>query len=367
MGKDEANSNHQYLFSKKAILQSRSPSLLKKESRKVSPCHSRLETLSQPVVGLGCEKEKALELPWTWLEHQDLDRANLEQAGELCQRLADEIAGIVRPGRTTKAGKKWAGIDLGCKGNGATYRKLEELLKTLHGEADKEQAGLLQRLFEEVELEKSYFLCHLLEVHGHSSLAVEQKKDKFTKGPAKWRSKNSRNKDILESFKERKQFVTHYYPDSEKHPPMKKSKQVLESSSEKEDSGKSPLSSSLVEEKTNKGDLYQTLPDVGWELQNSGPSLEKLSPSRCSEDNMEVMVSFCMLSAFLKGWLLSNKSMSCCEMLCVGSFCVFMKADTLVHLWTPFPIKLKQKQWKQSKEPEHGNNNTCIQFWGKVL
>ncbi|XP_058239185.1 RIMS-binding protein 2 isoform X13 [Hemibagrus wyckioides] len=67
---------------------------------------------------------------------------------------------------------------------------------------------------------------------------------------------------------------------------MKKFKQGLESLSEKEDSGKSHLSSSLVEEKTNKGDLYQTFLNVGWECQNSRPSLEK-SPSRCTEDNME--------------------------------------------------------------------------------
>lgn len=294
MGKDEADSNHQYLFFKK----SRSPSLSKKESKKVSPCHSRLETPSQPVLGPGCEKEKALELPWTWLEHQHLDHDNLKQAGELRQRLADEIDGIIRPGRTTKAGKKWAGIDSGCKGNGATYRKLEELLKTLHGEADKEQAGLLQRLLEEVEVEKSYFLCHLLEVHGHPLLAVEDKKDKVTKGPAKWRSKNSKSQDIPESFKERKQFVTHYYPDSQNRPPMKKSKQGLESSSEKEDSGKSPLGSSPVEEKSNKGDFSETLPDVGWELQSSDPSLEKLSPSRCSEDNMEDTVSSGILPGF---------------------------------------------------------------------
>lgn len=341
MSNDDTNSNHQCLFSKKAFLQSRSPSPLKKESKKVLPCHSRLETPSQPVLGFGREKEKAVELPWTWLEHQDVDHANLEQVGELCQRLADEIAGIIRPGRTAKAGKKWAGIDFGCKGSGAAYRKLEELLKTLHGEADKEQARLLQRLVEEVELEKSYFLCHLLEVHGLPSLTVQQKKDRVTNVPAKCRSKNSRSKDILESFKERMQFVSHYYPDSEKHPPMKKSKQGLESSSEKDDSGKSPLSSSLVDEKTNNGDLYQTLPDVGWELQSSGPSVEKPSSSRCSEDNMEVTVSSRILSAFLKGWLLSNKSVSCCEMLCVGSLCAFMKPNTLVHLWTLFPIKLK--------------------------
>lgn len=298
MGKDEADRNHQYVFSKKDILQSRSSSHSKKESKKVLPCQSRLNTPSQPVLSPGREKEKALEQPWTLLEYQHLDHANLEQAGELRQRLADEIAGIVRLGITTKAGKTWAGFDSGCKGNGATYRKLEELLKTLHGEADREQAGFLQCLWEEVELEKSYFLCHLLEVHGHPSLAVEEKKDNVTKGPAELRSRDSRGKDFPDSLKERKQFLTHYYSDSQKHSPMKKSKQGLDSSCENEASGKSPLSSFLVEEKTNKGDHFQTLPDVGWELQSSGPSLEKLSPSRCSEDNMEDMVSCGILFFF---------------------------------------------------------------------
>lgn len=298
MGKDEAASNHQYLFFKKDSLRSKGSSLSKKESKKVSPCQSRLQTPSQPVLGPGHEKKKALKLPWTWLEQQDLDHAALKQAGELRQRLADEIAGIVRPSATTKAGKKWSGSDSGCKGNGATYHKLEELLKTLQGEADKEHAGLLQRLREEVALEKSYFLCHLLEVHGHPSLAVEKKKDKVAKGTAKWRSKNFRGKDIPESFKDRKQFFTRYYPDSQKHPPMKKIKQEPESSSEKEDSAKSRLTSSLVEEKTSEGDLYQTLPDAGWELQSSGPSLEKFSPSRCSEESMEDRVSSGILPAF---------------------------------------------------------------------
>lgn len=312
MGKDEADSNHQYLFSKKDTLQERSSSLSQKGTRKVSTCKKRLETPAQSALGSGCEKEKVL--PWTWLEHQDLDYTNLKQAGELCQRLADEICGIVEPDTTTKAGKKWARINSGCKGNGATYRKLEELLKTLHVDADKQHAGLLQHLWEEVELEKSYFLCHLLEVHGHTSLAVEEKKGKVTKGPAKCRSKDSKGKDILESFKQRKQFFTHNYPQSPKHPLMKKNKQ--------EDSGKSPLRSSLLEEKTNKGDHYQTLPDDGWELQSSDPFLEKFSPSTYSQENMEDMVSSDILPAFLKAWLLSNKSVSYCAMLCVGSFSV---------------------------------------------
>lgn len=288
------------------------------------PCQSRLETKSQPVLGSGCEKKKALEEPWTWLKQQHLDHANLKQAGELRQRLADEIAGIERPGRTTKAGKKWSGNDSGCKGNGATYRKLEELLKTLHGEADKEQAGLLQCLGDQVELEKSYFLCHLLEVHGHPSLAVEERTDRVTKQSAKWRSKNSRGKDIPESFRKREQFFTHYYPESQKRPPMKKSTQWSEISSEKEEFVETRLSFSLVEEKTNKGNLYQSLPDVSRELQSSGPSLEK-SPSGCLEDNMEDTVSSGILLAFFR-WLLSNKSLSYCELLCVWG--VFVVRET---------------------------------------
>ncbi|GAA6105481.1 peripheral-type benzodiazepine receptor-associated protein 1-like isoform X1 [Tachysurus ichikawai] len=287
MDKDEADCTHQYLFSRKEILQSRSHLLLKKKAKKVSPCQCSLETSSQPIPGFGSEKEKVLELPWTYVENHHFDYADLKQTCELHQRLADEITGIITPDRTTKAGKKLSGINPGCKGNGAIYRKLEGLLKTLHGEADKEQAGLLQCLWEEVELEKSYFLCHLLDVHGHASLMAEKKKDKVTNKPAEWRSENSRSADLSDSFKEEKQLVANYYPDSQKHPPMKKFKQGLESSSEKEDSGKNPPSSSLVDEKTNKGDLYRTFPDVGRELPSSRPSLEKLSFSRCSEDNMK--------------------------------------------------------------------------------
>ncbi|KAF5903149.1 peripheral-type benzodiazepine receptor-associated protein 1 isoform X2, partial [Clarias magur] len=263
------------------ILQSRSHPLSEKQSKKISPYYSNSETRST------CERKKALEQPWTRLNHKHLDYATLKQAGELRQRLADEITGIVRPGKTIQAGKRQPGIDSGCNGNGATYRKLEELLKTLHGAAGKEQARLLQCLWEEVELEKSYFLCHLLEVHGHPSLVVEEEKDNVTKGPVKWRSVNSRSKDMPESFKDRNQNVTHCYADSQKCPPMRKSKHGEESLSENEDVEKNPLSSSLGDEKTSKGGLYQTLPDVSWELQSFGASLEKLSCTRCSEDNME--------------------------------------------------------------------------------
>ncbi|XP_053340899.1 peripheral-type benzodiazepine receptor-associated protein 1 isoform X6 [Clarias gariepinus] len=281
MDRNEADSNHQYLFFKKGILQSRSHPLSEKKSKNVSPYYNRPENRSR------CEREKALELHWTWLNHQHLEYATLRQAGELRQKLADEITGIIRPGKTTQAGNKQPGIDSGCNGNGATYRKLEELLKTLNGEAGKEQARLLQCLWEEVELEKSYFFCHLLEVHGHPSLVVEKKGDNVTKGPAKWRSVNLRSKDMPESFKDRNQNLTHCYADSQKCPPIRKSKHGVESLSENENVEKSPLRSSLGHGKTSKGDVYQTLPDVDWELQSFGASLEKLSSTRCSEDNMD--------------------------------------------------------------------------------
>ncbi|TTG47519.1 Peripheral-type benzodiazepine receptor-associated protein 1 [Bagarius yarrelli] len=278
MGMDGTDSNHQYFFSKKGTLQS-STSVSKTEAKKVSPCH-KLEIPSETVLHPGCKRTKALELPGSWLEHQHLDQTDIEQACELRLSLADEIAGTVTPNRTTKAEKKRSGISAWCKGNGATYRKLEGLLKRLHGEADKEQAELLQRLWEEVELEKSYFLCHLLNVHGHSLLTEAEKKGKVRKGPAMLRTKETRSNDLQESSKERRQLITYNIPDSKQPSPIKKIKE----GSEKEDFNKSLFSSSLLVDKT-ECDLYRTLPDVdhNWD---SSSSLEK-SLFKCTEHNME--------------------------------------------------------------------------------
>uniref|UniRef100_A0A3B4BU36 RIMS-binding protein 2 n=1 Tax=Pygocentrus nattereri TaxID=42514 RepID=A0A3B4BU36_PYGNA len=237
-------------------------------------------------------------------ERRCSDCASLRQAGELRCRLADEIVGIVKPMNCGKAGKNWERNNLGCKGNGAIYRKLEELLKTLHGEAEGEQAVLLQHLQQEVELEKSYFLCHLLEVHGHP--AEKEGEAKGHKGHlvrlSRTRSKScvqfqSSCQNRPESPSKRNPSIARSRSLSQQIQcasplPMKTNKQGLLSSSERKHSEQTYCTSSPVEEKASKGELSGIIPnpsspDVGWDLQSSSPSLEKSSPSRCSEDNME--------------------------------------------------------------------------------
>ncbi|KAJ8266300.1 hypothetical protein GJAV_G00128840 [Gymnothorax javanicus] len=53
----------------------------------------------------------------------------------------------------------------GCLDNVVTYQFLGQVLQQLGREANGEQAGLLQRLTEELELDKSFFVHHLLEAH----------------------------------------------------------------------------------------------------------------------------------------------------------------------------------------------------------
>lgn len=107
-------------------------------------------------------------LRWRSREGKRAENSNLRQTQEVRRQLADEIAGIGKTGVQ--------GLKPGCKGNGAAYRKLEELLKTLLAQADGQQVTLLQRLQQEVDLEKSYFLCHLLEAHSRPS--QEEKEDR---------------------------------------------------------------------------------------------------------------------------------------------------------------------------------------------
>ncbi|XP_022521539.2 peripheral-type benzodiazepine receptor-associated protein 1 isoform X2 [Astyanax mexicanus] len=234
---------------------------------------------------------------------QSLHCVTLNKAGELHRRLADDISGILKPASQGKAGK----IEPWCEGNGTIYRKLEELLKVLHGEAEGEQAVLLQRLRHEVELEKSFFLCHLLEAHGLPAqdkkiLGKKQdgQKGRSSKG-SRLRSKScvqfqSGSPKRSESFSKRKPPVARsrslsQQPQSSSPSPMRTNKQDKQDKQDK-DSGQTTSSSSPVEHKNSKGELPEaspdhSSPDVGWDIESSSPSLEKLSPSRCSEDNME--------------------------------------------------------------------------------
>ncbi|XP_016401773.1 RIMS-binding protein 3A-like [Sinocyclocheilus rhinocerous] len=207
-------------------------------------------------------RERAAEvrrlLSWRSQELKRSENLTLRQTQEVHRQLADEIAGR----------SAFQGLKLGCKGNGAAYRKLQELLKTLHAQADGQQVAVLQLLQQEVELEKSYFLCHLLEAHSGTSRVVKRSRQ---------RSKSCvhlllQGQNHPESCKERKPtlFRSHSLSQtsrSESPQPMKKKK--------KQNCETSPLSSSPTEEE----DLSEPC--------SSDEGLEKCSPSRCSEDNMD--------------------------------------------------------------------------------
>uniref|UniRef100_A0A9J7ZDB6 RIMS-binding protein 2 n=1 Tax=Cyprinus carpio carpio TaxID=630221 RepID=A0A9J7ZDB6_CYPCA len=211
-------------------------------------------------------RERAAEvrrlLRWRSQELKRSENLTLRQTQEVHRQLADEIAG----------GSVFQGLKLGCKGNGAAYRKLEELLKTLLAQSDGRQVAVLQRLQQEVQLEKSYFLCHLLEAHSGTSRVVKRSRPR-SKSCVHLLAQDLNHQESckegkLALFRSRSLSQTSR---SDSPQPMKKKK--------KRDCETSPLSSSTTED----GDLLEDLPEPC----SSDEGLEKCSPSRCSEDNME--------------------------------------------------------------------------------
>ncbi|KAL0194222.1 hypothetical protein M9458_012518, partial [Cirrhinus mrigala] len=209
-------------------------------------------------------RERAAEvrrlLRWRSQELKRTENLTLRQTQEVHRQLADEITGR----------SAFKDLKLGCKGNGVAYRKLEELVKTLLAQADGRQVTVLQRLQQEVELEKSYFLCHLLEAHSRTSHIVKRSRP---------RSKSCvhllpQSQNHPESSKEEK--LTLFRSRSLSHTPRSESPQPMKKKT-KQDCETPPLSSSPTEE----GDLLEDLPC------SSDEGLEKCSPSRCSEDNMD--------------------------------------------------------------------------------
>ncbi|XP_067262704.1 RIMS-binding protein 2 isoform X2 [Chanodichthys erythropterus] len=242
--------------------------------RELTYRHEQQKTLELLRQREALSRERSAEvrrlLRWRSREGKRAENSNLRQTQEVKRQLADEIAGIAKTGVQ--------GLKPGCKGNGAVYRKLEELLKTLLAQADGQQVALLQRLQQEVDLEKSYFLCHLLEAHSRPS--QEGKEDRKGKGcvvkPSRPRSKSCVH--LLSGVKEENLalFRSCSLSRSESSHPMKKKK--------KQESETPPLSSSPTEEEASKGDpLEQDLPEPG----SSDEGSEKCSTSRCSEDNMD--------------------------------------------------------------------------------
>ncbi|XP_052412440.1 peripheral-type benzodiazepine receptor-associated protein 1 isoform X6 [Carassius gibelio] len=211
-------------------------------------------------------RERAVEvrrlLRWRSQELKRSENLKLRQTQEVHRQLVDEITG----------GSTFQGLKPGCKGNGAAYRKLEELLKTLLAQSDGRQVAVLQRLQQEVELEKSYFLCHLLEAHSGTSRVVKRSRPRskscvhlLAQG---LNHPGSSKEGKLALFRSRSLSQTSR---SNSPQPMKKKK--------KRDCETFPLSSSPTED----GDLLEDLPEPC----SSGEALEKCSPSRCSEDNMD--------------------------------------------------------------------------------
>ncbi|KAI1902882.1 hypothetical protein AGOR_G00020880 [Albula goreensis] len=94
------------------------------------------------------------------------------QARELQRQLARELIGKSSEGSSSSSCRNRRGskVEPGCLSNLKTYRLLEQLLQTLRWEADGEQAALVGRLAEELELEKSLFLRHVVEAHGQAKL-----------------------------------------------------------------------------------------------------------------------------------------------------------------------------------------------------
>lgn len=227
-------------------------------------------------------RERAAEvrrlLRWRGQEKQ-------KQAQELQRQLANE---------TGICSSKVSAREFGCKGNEATYRKLEELLKTLFAQADGRQVAMLQRLQQEVDLEKSYFLCHLLEAHVRPVREDKNDRTGCVINPTRPRSKScvhllSGVRGHPESSGEGK--LALFRSRSLSQTPPSASPQLM-----KEDSETPPLGSSATEEESCKADVSGDKPQSSDEEKDlQTPSvLEKprSSPSRCSEENMDMVRLF---------------------------------------------------------------------------
>ncbi|XP_073807928.1 peripheral-type benzodiazepine receptor-associated protein 1 isoform X15 [Danio rerio] len=191
-------------------------------------------------------------------------QSTLRPTRDVHRQLADELAGVCRS----------AALRPSCKGNGAAYRRLEELLKTLLEQADGQQVALLHRLQQEVDLEKSYFLCHLLEAHSRPALQrKEERKDKeFVVEQSRRRSKSciqvtgGVREGNLALFRSNSLSQTYK---SESPQPMKKKK--------KQQDSETP-----AEEEASGGDV-ESLPEPA----SSDEESQKCSTSPCSQDNMD--------------------------------------------------------------------------------
>nr|XP_029483241.1 peripheral-type benzodiazepine receptor-associated protein 1-like isoform X8 [Oncorhynchus nerka] len=247
-------------------------------------------------------KGQELKAVGTGLEREAATR----QARELQRRLAEEANTTI-----TKSGWKSRGENVdrepGCVCSGASCRKLEQLLVRLQvTDRDGEQAEFLQRLRQELELEKD--LCHLLEVDRHGRrLGTREVKE---------RNQSSRALKTRHRSKSCVHLRSSSTQDQEDHshrsgpPPLARSRSLSQSSkspsspppkkrtrrehmnvaSGKNLSAAARCSSPLTGDTCRSTSSPQTTssPHAGWDFQSKSPGSDKSSPSKYSDkDNME--------------------------------------------------------------------------------
>ncbi|XP_071027339.1 peripheral-type benzodiazepine receptor-associated protein 1-like isoform X7 [Oncorhynchus clarkii lewisi] len=248
-------------------------------------------------------KGQELKAVGTGLEREAATR----QARELQHRLAEEANTTI-----TKSGWKSRGENVdrepGCVCSGASCRKLEQLLVRLQvTDRDGEQAVFLQRLRQELDLEKD--LCHLLKVDGHGRRL----------GPREVKERNQSSSRALKTRHRSKSCVhlsSSTTQDQEDHshrsgpPPLARSRSLSQSSkspsspppkkrtrrehmnvaSGRNLSAAARCSSPLAGDTCRSTSSPQTTssPHAGWDLQSKSPGSDKSSPSKYSDkDNME--------------------------------------------------------------------------------
>lgn len=276
---------------------------LRQERQKALELQQQRETLDR-------ERVSEVRQLRRWRDcERERSSATLRQARELQRLLAEELNRVDSGTGSGKGSTPTVKALLCGGGSGGIYRKLEELLARLHGQASGEQAALLQGLHQELELEKSRFICHLLEKHGrpqqgthreassaptpaprrHSTSAVHLLSRSASlenhRGAA---SEGSRGAHARRSQSQKSQ------RSSQQGPPKKRSRSVRRGSVLL---GKPQRSSSPVEHQAIPSQLS---PHTDWKSKRSSspsdpspsPSPDNSTPSRCSQENMEDMVSY---------------------------------------------------------------------------
>ncbi|XP_062391814.1 RIMS-binding protein 3C [Sardina pilchardus] len=277
--------------------------------------------LQQQREALGRERASEVRQLRRWRDRErERSSAAVRQARELQRLLAEELGRAVdgsgkADAPSVKALLGGRGIGGGGGGpGGGVYRKLEELLSRLYGQASGEQAALLQGLRQELELEKSRFICHLLEKHGRPQPVEQGPRESEPPIPAPRRHRPASRPQPLSrsasldnrrgaattteggggaspSRARRSQSQKIQRSSSQQGPPKKRSRSGRRASMPL---GKPQLCSSPVESQATPS---QPSPHAAWEARLSStpsdpspsPSPGNSTPSRCSEENMEDM------------------------------------------------------------------------------